>query len=160
MTTQVKICGITRPEDAALAVERGAWAIGLILWPGSPRPCDPERAAEIADRPPAPAPRSSACSSTRRSTRSPTLADELGLTIVQLHGDEGPPFCDEVARRTGVKVIKAVRVRDRCGAERHGAAFRTDFHLLDAYEAGCAAAPARPSTGSSLAEPTPRRARR
>ena len=37
-------------------------------------------------------------------------ADELGLTLVQLHGDEGPGYCAEVARRTGCKVIKAARV--------------------------------------------------
>ena len=40
-------------------------------------------------------------------------ADELHLTHVQLHGDEGPSFCAEVARRTGAKVIKAVRVGAR-----------------------------------------------
>ena len=56
------------------------------------------------------------------------------LTIVQLHGDEGPAFCAEVARRTGAKVIKAIRVRS--AADVHGAeAFRTDFHLFDAYAA-------------------------
>ena len=55
--------------------------------------------------------------------------------MVQLHGDEGPAFCREVARRTGCKVIKALRVRsaaDIRGAE----AFRTDFHLLDAHRPG------------------------
>jgi phosphoribosylanthranilate isomerase len=53
-----------------------------------------------------------------------------GLTMVQLNGAEGPQFCAEVARRTGVKVIKAIHVAS--GAEVHGAeAFRTDFHLFD-----------------------------
>ena len=41
------------------------------------------------------------------------MADGVGLTMVQLHGDEGPSFCAEVARRTGRKVIKAARVRAR-----------------------------------------------
>ena len=40
------------------------------------------------------------------------LADAAGLTIVQLHGQEGPAFCAEVARRTGCRVIKAARVQD------------------------------------------------
>ena len=44
---RVKICGITRPEDAQLAVELGASAIGMILWPGSPRFVDVQRAREI-----------------------------------------------------------------------------------------------------------------
>ena len=43
----VKICGITRPDDARLAVELGAWAIGLIFDPESPRACAPETAEEI-----------------------------------------------------------------------------------------------------------------
>ena len=50
--------------------------------------------------------------------------------MVQLNGGEGPSFCAEVARKTGVKVIKAVHVSS--GADVHGAeAFRTDFHLFD-----------------------------
>ena len=55
--------------------------------------------------------------------------------MVQLHGDEGPAFCREAARRTGCKVIKALRVRsaaDILGAE----TYRTDFHLLDAHRPG------------------------
>jgi phosphoribosylanthranilate isomerase len=52
--------------------------------------------------------------------------------VVQLHGDEGPAYCREVARRTGAKVMKAVRVRD--AAQLHDLQrFHTDFHLLDAY---------------------------
>ena len=50
--------------------------------------------------------------------------------MVQLNGDEGPSFCAEVARRTGVKVIKAIHVAS--AADIHAAeAFRTDFHLFD-----------------------------
>jgi phosphoribosylanthranilate isomerase len=61
--------------------------------------------------------------------------DVLGLTHVQLHGDEGPAFCSAVAQRTGAKVIKAVRIghaADLRDAER----FHTDFHLLDTAKAG------------------------
>ena len=45
--TRVKICGITAPADARLAVDLGAWAIGMIFWPGSPRACALEDAEEI-----------------------------------------------------------------------------------------------------------------
>jgi phosphoribosylanthranilate isomerase len=57
-------------------------------------------------------------------------ADALGLTYVQLHGDEGPAFCTAVGQRTGAKVIKAHRIRhaaDLRDLER----FHTDLHLLD-----------------------------
>ena len=45
--TRVKICGITSPDDARASVELGAWAIGLIFWPGSPRACAIEDAELI-----------------------------------------------------------------------------------------------------------------
>ena len=62
-------------------------------------------------------------------------AEEIGMTIVQLHGDEGPSFCAEAARRTGCRVIKAARVRS--GADIQAlTAFHTDFHLLDSYIRG------------------------
>jgi phosphoribosylanthranilate isomerase len=55
--------------------------------------------------------------------------------MLQLHGEEGPVYCAEAARRTGCKVIKAVRVRS--GADVQAlAAFHTDYHLLDSYTAG------------------------
>jgi phosphoribosylanthranilate isomerase len=62
-------------------------------------------------------------------------ADEIGLSLLQLHGDEGPAFCGEAARRTGCRVIKAARVRS--GADIQAlSAFHTDFHLLDSYARG------------------------
>jgi phosphoribosylanthranilate isomerase len=60
--------------------------------------------------------------------------EELGLTLVQLHGDEGPAFCREVARRTGARVIKAEQVAD-AGDIRDIERFHVDFHLLDAAPA-------------------------
>ena len=127
--TRLKVCGITRPEDAELAVEAGAWALGFILWPGSRRAVEPALAAGIAR-------------AVRRRAQlvgvfvNPTLdevartADLIGLTHLQLHGDEGPSFCAAAGQRTGARVIKAVRVRSRADvvdAER----FHTELHLLD-----------------------------
>jgi phosphoribosylanthranilate isomerase len=131
---RVKICGITRPEDAELAVELGAWALGFILWPGSKRAADPAVAAGIA-------------AAMRRRVAlvgvfvNATLeevaghAEALQLSHVQLHGDEGPSYCAEVGRRTGCKVIKAVRITDASSfqdLER----FHTDLHLLDTAARG------------------------
>ncbi len=127
--TRVKVCGITRPADAELAASLGAWALGFILWPGSKRAADPGVAAGIAR-------------ALRRRlelvgvfVNQPLdeierLADVIGFTHVQLHGDEGPQFCAAVAQRTGCRVIKAVRVgsgADLQALER----FHTDLHLLD-----------------------------
>jgi phosphoribosylanthranilate isomerase len=46
--TKIKYCGITTLDDARDAVAAGAWAIGMIFWPDSPRACDPAAAVEIA----------------------------------------------------------------------------------------------------------------
>ncbi len=128
---RTKICGITRYEDAEAAVQAGAWAIGLNHWPRSPRRIEPDTAEEIG----ALLRRRVAVvgvfvNATLGTIASAVEREQLGY--VQLHGDEGPSFCAEVARRTGCKVIKAFRVRS--AAEVRGAeAYRTDFHLFDAY---------------------------
>jgi phosphoribosylanthranilate isomerase len=57
--------------------------------------------------------------------------DELGLTLLQLQGDEGPSFCAEAGRRTGARVIKAAQV-SAVGDIRALERFHVDFHLLDA----------------------------
>lgn len=128
---RIKICGITSLGDAQLAVDAGAWAIGLIFWPGSPRRCELPEAERIVAH-------------LRRTVEicgvfvdAPVeeviaVAEGVGLSMVQLHGSEGPAYCREVQRRAGVKVIKAARVRygsDVLDLE----ANRTDFHLLDSY---------------------------
>ncbi len=126
---RVKICGVTNLDDAAEAVRLGTWAIGLIHYVKSPRACEPAEAARIG-------------AAFRRKCEvvgvfvNPELdevdkaVENAGLTMVQLNGQEGQSFCAEVARRTGVKVIKAIHVSS--AADVHAAeAFRTDFHLFD-----------------------------
>jgi phosphoribosylanthranilate isomerase len=58
------------------------------------------------------------------------MVDALGLSYVQLHGDEGPSFCQAVGQRTGVKVIKALRVAHASDL-RELDRYHTDLHLLD-----------------------------
>jgi phosphoribosylanthranilate isomerase len=126
---RVKICGVTNLDDAAEAVRLGAWAIGLIHFAESPRAVESGEAVRIG-------------AAFRRKCQvvgvfvNPELdevaraVEDEGLTMVQLNGEEGPSFCAEVARKTGVKVIKAVHVAS--AADIHAAeAFRTDFHLFD-----------------------------
>lgn len=131
---RTKICGITRLEDAEAAAQAGAWAIGLNMWRESPRYIDLADAAEIGA---AMKRRLGVVGVFVNATLDEVTAAVEGaeLGYVQLHGDEGPAYCAEVARRTGAKVIKAFRVRS--SAELRGAAaYRTDFHLFDAYRPG------------------------
>jgi phosphoribosylanthranilate isomerase len=129
--TRIKICGVSDPGDARRVADLGAWALGMIFWPDSPRACSLAAAEEIG-----------AMLHRRLElagvfVNAPLdevaeVADHAGLTMLQLHGDEGPAYCREAARRTGAKVMKAARVRD--AAQVHDLQrFRTDFHLLDAY---------------------------
>jgi phosphoribosylanthranilate isomerase len=132
--TRIKLCGITTLDDAQMAVDVGAWAVGCILWPQSPRMCDPAEAARIAA---AVRRRALVCGVfvNQHLDDVTGLVDGIGLTMVQLHGDEGPAYCAEVARRTGAKVMKAAQVRT--GADVQALeAFHTDFHLLDAHLPG------------------------
>jgi phosphoribosylanthranilate isomerase len=134
MPTRIKICGVTRPGDAELAVELGAWALGFVFWPQSARVCSIEVAEEIG-------------AEQRRRVElagvfvNATLdhvadtAERASLSLLQLHGDEGPAYCREAARRTGCKVMKAVRVKDPSQVTALEA-FRVDYHLLDAYVPG------------------------
>jgi phosphoribosylanthranilate isomerase len=132
--TKLKFCGITRLDDAELAVAAGAWAIGLIFWPRSPRRAELDAVAEIAA---AVKRRAEVAGVFVNATLDHVAqtADAIGLTMLQFHGDEGPAYCAEAARRTGAKVIKAGRVRS--GADVQAlTTFHTDYHLLDSYIAG------------------------
>ncbi len=128
--TRAKICGITTREDAELAVELGAWAIGMIRWSRSPRVCDADAAAAIVSQ----QRRRVACVGVYVNATLEELAQEaeaIGFSHLQLHGDEGPQFCAEAARRTGCKIIKAAQIATE-GDIRTLERYRTDFHLLDA----------------------------
>jgi phosphoribosylanthranilate isomerase len=130
--TKVKICGVADIEDARLAADLGAWAIGVVLWPQSVRACPPEQAeaigAELHRRP------TELAGVFVNATLDDVAlaADRFRLTLLQLHGDEGPAYCREAGRRTGCKVMKAARVKDAASIRRLEP-FRTDLHLLDAY---------------------------
>jgi phosphoribosylanthranilate isomerase len=131
--TRVKICGITQLDDARLSAELGAWAIGLIF-AESPRQVDVADAERIGRE------LSRQVEVVGVFVNAPLdevvqLADVAHLTAIQLHGDEGPAYAREVARRTGAKVIKAIPAKDPAEVRRLSA-FRTDFHMLDAYVPG------------------------
>jgi phosphoribosylanthranilate isomerase len=132
---RIKICGITRLEDAQLAAELGAWAVGLIFAPGSPRRAKPAEAERVA-------------AALRRRTEvagvfvNASLDDvarlhtRIGFTLLQLHGDEGPAYAAEAHRRLGIPVIKARAVRTRGDVQALEAFREADFHMVDVPKDG------------------------
>jgi phosphoribosylanthranilate isomerase len=129
-SAKVKICGITHLDDAEQAVALGAWAIGMVFYEPSPRRCSLEQALRITT---ALHRKTELCGVFVNATLEELArrTDQLGLTMLQLHGDEGPAFCAEVRRRTGARVIKAVQIADG-GDLRELERYHVDFHLVDA----------------------------
>jgi phosphoribosylanthranilate isomerase len=127
---QVKICGITNLADGELAVELGAWALGMIFYEDSPRRCSTAEAETIAS---ALRRKVELCGVFVNAPLEQVVAqsEAVGLTLLQFNGEEGPAFCAEAARRTGARVIKAVQV-SMAGDVRDLERFHVDFHLLDA----------------------------
>jgi phosphoribosylanthranilate isomerase len=103
----IKICGITRREDAEAAVAEGASALGFVFWPGSPRFIDPSLAKDIV----ATLPRRVAAVGlfvNQPASHVNSVASHVGLSAVQLHGDEDEGAAAEIT----LPVIKAVSLRD------------------------------------------------
>lgn len=127
---RVKICGITRRDDALCALDAGADAVGFIFVPGSTRYVRPDAVAEIVVSLPRDiltvgvfvnAPRETILAAVRRS----------GVQAVQLHGEETPADTEGL----GVRILKAHRVGpgfDPQALRR----YRVDAHVLDTYVAG------------------------
>jgi phosphoribosylanthranilate isomerase len=131
LMTKVKVCGMTNLADAEHAAGHGAWAIGLIHHPDSPRYVSPDVAEEIGV---ALKRRCEIAGVFVNSTLDEVIdaAERENLTLLQFHGEEGPAFCVEARRRTGAKVIKAMRINSAADVQA-AETFRTDFHLFDAY---------------------------
>lgn len=130
MPVRVKICGITRLEDALLSARLGADAIGLNFWPGSKRYLPPAAAREITRRLP---PLVTAVGVFVNPTRDEVLraAEASGITVAQLHGDESPELCASLP----LPVLKAIRVT---GPEALAAlaSYEVQGFLLDAAAPG------------------------
>src|SRR2546423_8847476 len=104
--TRIKICGVTRPEDATAAARAGADAVGMILYPPAPRNVSIERARAIMSAlPPFVTPVGVFVESSNDEILD--TAAQLGLRTIQLNGDQTP---DDVEELAPMQVIKAVRV--------------------------------------------------
>lgn len=139
----VKVCGLTRAEDARIAAGAGARFLGVILAPGGKRTVTPEAAAVIFDGVPA---RRAGVFVNATAGELRHAAAVARLDVLQLHGDE-PPELASALRGEGFTVWKAVRPRD--GDEFAEAVVRysgsVDALLLDGYSAD-----ARGGTGTSF----------
>jgi phosphoribosylanthranilate isomerase len=101
----VKVCGITSTEDGELAAAAGADAVGFVFWPMSSRRIDPEKAARICRALPPFVLRVGVFVDAAHEEME-RVADQVGLDVLQLHGDEPPESLGGLSRR----VLKAVRV--------------------------------------------------
>lgn len=126
---KVKICGITNLEDALIAVDAGADAIGFVFAEQSPRSVSPQKAAAIIAKLP-PLVQTVGLFVDDDLERINWLADFCGLDIIQLHGDEDPDFCTEIRRR----IIKVFRVKDAASLA-NLASYQVAGYLLDAWSA-------------------------
>ena len=129
--TKVKICGITNLEDARHAVECGADALGFNFYKKSPRYITAKTAAAIIARLPDGVEMIGVFVN-EEIDRTIDTAGIAGLDAIQLHGDETPEFVSEIAAKTGLAVIKALRVSPTFDIS-DVAKYETDAILLDAF---------------------------
>lgn len=108
MTVRVKICGVTRLDDALAAIDAGADALGLNCWPGSKRYLAPRAAEKLVAKLP-PLVSLVGVFVDQPKAQVAKLAKDLGLHAVQLHGEESVRECQGL----GVPVIRAVKVTGR-----------------------------------------------
>ncbi|MAE36116.1 MAG: phosphoribosylanthranilate isomerase [Oceanospirillaceae bacterium] len=130
--TRIKICGITRAEDADAAVEAGADALGLVFYPPSPRAVDVAQAVDAVGNVPA-------FVSVTALFVNPTVEevqrvlDSVRIDLIQFHGDEDDDFCRQFKR----PYIKALRVRQASDVVASCMRFPGALAiLLDSYKPG------------------------
>jgi phosphoribosylanthranilate isomerase len=126
---RIKICGLTRAEDARAAIDAGADALGLVFYPQSPRFVDPERAAGLARLAPPFVSVAGLFVNAEPRRVLETLA-AVPLHLLQFHGDEDEPYC----RQFGRPYIKAARMKPGFDLLQYAAAFPSaQAILVDAF---------------------------
>jgi phosphoribosylanthranilate isomerase len=132
MATRIKICGITRPEDARKAASLGVDAIGLVFYRPSPRAVTIEQAVKVVDSLP---PFVSVVGLFVNAAREELNAvlDQVPVDLLQFHGEEQPEDCAGYNR----PFIKAIRMRDGVDLDAEAARYvAASGLLLDAYQPG------------------------
>lgn len=132
MRTRIKICGITRCEDALAAADAGADAIGLVFYPPSPRHVEIAQAVEIATSLP-PFVTTVALFVNADTETIAQVVEQVGIDLIQFHGNECPDYCASHHRPW----IRALRMRAGINLEQEAARFNgARGLLLDAYRPG------------------------
>ncbi|MEK6531170.1 MAG: phosphoribosylanthranilate isomerase [Deltaproteobacteria bacterium] len=128
---RVKICGITNLKDALAASDSGADALGFIFHEKSRRFIRPEAAGRIIRKLPPFIGLVGVFVDEGQAVIKKAI-QKSGINCIQLHGDEGPEFCDKISGSTGLKVIKAFRIKGHL-PPRGIKAYNTAAVLLDAF---------------------------
>ncbi len=124
---KVKICGITRLEDAINAAESGADALGFVFYRKSPRYIEPDAAASIINKlPPFVTPVALFVNESKNKVWD--VLNTTGINVLQFHGDEMPDYVSSFEQR----VIKAIRVKDEASLQA-ASDFDVNAFLLDAW---------------------------
>ena len=128
---KVKICGITTVEDALLAVQQGAWAIGYVFEPKSTRYVDPKTAGKISKALPASIEKIGVFVN-EAAERVNEISAKAGLTMAQLHGEETP----QDAKGINIPIIKAIRLQNEAQIDDLKNWDQAKYILIDSYVEG------------------------
>jgi phosphoribosylanthranilate isomerase len=132
MRTRIKICGLTRVDNALDAARAGADAIGMVFYPPSPRHVEPAQAREIVRALPAFV-NTVALFVDADAATVQSVIEQVRPSLLQFHGDESAAYC----RQFNLPYIKAVRVRPGLNLVQYAAQFDdAQGILLDAFVAG------------------------
>jgi phosphoribosylanthranilate isomerase len=110
LRTRAKICGITRAQDINAVVQAGADAIGLVFFPPSPRHVSIEQAQVLAKSVP-PYVQLVGLFVNASAEEIQTVLDSVPLDVLQLHGDEAPEQCQQIAQQCKRRWYKAIQVK-------------------------------------------------
>jgi len=127
---KVKVCGITNYEDAKLACDQGVDALGFNFYPSSPRYIRPEDARAIIRRLPPFTVAVGLFVNVREVNKVIEIAQAAGVQVMQLHGDESPEYCKELAEWS---LIKALRIGEG-GVPENFQDYAVQSFLLDARD--------------------------
>lgn len=136
MAVRVKVCGITRLEDAQASLEFGADMLGFNFYPSSPRAIAAQRAREIVERLPAATFNVALFVNESREHVASVLASSAtpagpAYRALQFHGDETREYC----RGWSLQVIKAFRLKEKAALSGMSD-FPADYYLLDSWSTG------------------------
>jgi phosphoribosylanthranilate isomerase len=139
----IKVCGLTRLEDARLAVDLGASALGFIFYPKSPRYVDPRAVGKIISSLASPQVLTVGVVVNAAAEEVRAITEHAGVDILQLHGDETPEFCASLSTQ---RIWKAFRL----GHESQIAQIRAYEPLVEAFLFDAAVEGAYGGTGHAV----------